>query len=625
MRTVLLFLVLCPFIAVAAEPAPLRVGPHPRLLVTDARLAAIAAAIPGDPRLARLVAAVEASATALLPQAPLERVLVGDKRKRLLGTSRQAVSRVLTLGLMQRLHPRPELRQRLVQELLALCAFSDWHPDHFLDTAEMTAAVAIGYDWLFAELEPAQRTLIRQALIEKGLRPGQRPQGWVAGDNNWNQVCHGGLVCGALAVAEDEPALAQELIARARAHIGGGLHAYVPAGAYPEGPGYWDYGTSYSVLTAAALTSALGDDAGIAAAPGFAASFDYLVHATGPTGLVFNYADGGPLVAISPMHFWAAGVYGRPDLAQWCWQAHERWLDGREVPGERQDNLAGRFLPLAVAWYVPPMGAPARREWWAAGDGRVHLALMRSGWDAAASFAGIKGGRLRVNHGHLDAGGFVFDAAGVRWAHELGMEREIYDRNDSWGTQQDSPRWRFLRANNHGHNVLTIGDALQQVEGVSPLTRVFAADDRAHAIVDLSAAYHGQAASARRGLALIGGRRHLLVQDELTEVTASLTWTMITRATATIAADGRSAVLSEAGKRLGVHLVSAPPEARLVVEDVTPPAADENPNQGFRRLCVQVPAAPRASLTLSVMLVVDDGALPALPAGDLESWAGGQP
>ena len=38
---------------------------------------------------------------------------------------------------------------RAVKEMLAVSAFSDWNPSHFLDVAEMTMAVSIGYDWLY--------------------------------------------------------------------------------------------------------------------------------------------------------------------------------------------------------------------------------------------------------------------------------------------------------------------------------------------------------------------------------------------------------------------------------------------------------------------------------------------
>ena len=38
--------------------------------------------------------------------------------------------------------------ERLEEEMLAAAGFSDWNPGSFLDVAEMTTALAIGYDWL---------------------------------------------------------------------------------------------------------------------------------------------------------------------------------------------------------------------------------------------------------------------------------------------------------------------------------------------------------------------------------------------------------------------------------------------------------------------------------------------
>ena len=37
-------------------------------------------------------------------------------------------------------------------EMLAIYSFSDWNPSHFLDVAEMTMVVSIGYDLLFNSL-----------------------------------------------------------------------------------------------------------------------------------------------------------------------------------------------------------------------------------------------------------------------------------------------------------------------------------------------------------------------------------------------------------------------------------------------------------------------------------------
>lgn len=44
--------------------------------------------------------------------------------------------------------------ERARQEMLAVASFSDWNPSHFLDVAEMTVVMCIGYDWLYDDLPP---------------------------------------------------------------------------------------------------------------------------------------------------------------------------------------------------------------------------------------------------------------------------------------------------------------------------------------------------------------------------------------------------------------------------------------------------------------------------------------
>ena len=75
--------------------------------------------------------------------------------------------------------------------------FPDWNPRHFLDTAEMTHAFAIGYDWGYDAWSPEQRSRLRKAIVEMGFQPAlklYRPgTGWTKARHNWNQVCNGGM------------------------------------------------------------------------------------------------------------------------------------------------------------------------------------------------------------------------------------------------------------------------------------------------------------------------------------------------------------------------------------------------------------------------------------------------
>ena len=194
--------------------------------------------------------------------------------------------------------------------MLTAAAFPDWNPSHFLDVAEMTLALAVGYDWLFDALSAADRATIKGAILRHSLgfaREAYAPNGtkdkrlWFAmAHHNWNQVCNGGLLAGALALADEEPALARLIVEGAIKSLPRAMAAYAPDGAYPEGPGYWGYGTSYNVIAIALLESALGTDFGLTKAEAFDRTALYRLHIQGTSGLAFNHADGSAGLGVGP-------------------------------------------------------------------------------------------------------------------------------------------------------------------------------------------------------------------------------------------------------------------------------------------------------------------------------------
>ena len=153
-------------------------------------------------------------ASRILEEPVVERTLDGP---RLLTQSRVALLRISTLSGLFLLDGDARALARAKAEMKAVAAFSDWNPSHFLDVAELTAAMALGYDWLYSDLTSEERELFRAAIIAKGLEPGVKairaPAFWAAqGRNTWSEVCFGGLTLGALAVAEHAPDLAASVL-----------------------------------------------------------------------------------------------------------------------------------------------------------------------------------------------------------------------------------------------------------------------------------------------------------------------------------------------------------------------------------------------------------------------------
>ncbi len=524
--------------------------PHPRLLMTSQDEARVREEIAAHKTKGALFVLIRKNAEEILGQPPVVRKQEG---KRLLSVSREALRRILCLAFVYRIAGEVVYAERAIGEMEAAAAFSDWNPSHFLDVAEMTAALAIGYDWLFPLLTPEQETQIRQSIIEKGIAPSfTGKHGWVRGDNNWNQVCHGGLVLGALALLEREPERAVRVIARALDGLPCAMKEYQPDGVYVEGPGYWAYGTTYNILCIAAFESALNTDFGLTEFPGFRETALFPLYMTGPTGNHFSFSDCGARGGCFPAMYWFARRLNDPGLLFF----EHRWLQ-KTLLGEASSN--DRFLPLVLLWWDGSTpGTPRQPLHWK-GEGLNPVAVHRTSWtDPNAVFLAVKGGTPSANHGHMDIGSFIFEADGVRWALDI-MGRGYGDLEARgmgiWNKSQDSDRWRIYRYHNSSHNTLMVNKRAQHVDGHAAITAFGGEPKDAFTIIAMAPVYEGELAEACRGFSLLPDGR-LWIQDELVcgNHAADVRWAMITRADITITGTGH-AVLTEQGKRLlfGVH------------------------------------------------------------------------
>ena len=322
LMTVSLFLVAGAWLsatsAETSDPLATLRDEHPRLLFLKEEQQRIQDLARTDNLLALLIEQNRVNAVAFLNEPPVRYEIPDGKR--LLAQSRSCIRRVATMAMAYRLSGDQRFADGAINEMLVAANFQDWNPSHFLDTAEMTTALAIGYDWLHAVIKPAERTSIREAIIRLGLEEGKKVYDsggwWSVRDNNWNQVCNGGMILGALAIADEERELAREILSSALQSIPHGVSVYKPSGAYPEGPSYWQYGTSYTCLTMNGLMTALGTDFNIHRTPGLAKTGWFRMHTIGPTGSYFNYADCGMSSRLASTMFSLADTYDQPAFAR---------------------------------------------------------------------------------------------------------------------------------------------------------------------------------------------------------------------------------------------------------------------------------------------------------------------
>ncbi len=570
----LILLAFCAALALpAAENDPLRTlkKAHPRLIASASDIARIRSLIRDDPFAAAIHQQLREAASRIESSPTVKYKLVGP---RLLAQSRLCLSRVYTLALLYRLDGEQRYLERALKELRAAAAFPDWNPSHFLDTAEMSHAFAIGYDWLYPALKPRDRAWIRKALVDKGLRVGlkeyERGVWWSKAHMNWNQVCNGGLGIGALAVADEEPELSRRVLQHALHSIPLALGAYAPDGGWAEGPGYWHYATRYTVYFLVALESALGTDFGLSEAEGFDHAGRFRIYFCGPAGKTFNYADAHDRIGGAPEMFWLARRFSEPVYA---WQQQE-WL--RTTP--RPD-------PLDLVWYQAAGRSPHGAGWPLDACFRgVDVAFLRSAWDDPnAIFVAVKGGDNKANHSHLDLGTFVLDAGGVRWAMDLGSDN--YNLPQYFGKL----RWTYYRLRTESHNTVLLDGANQDPKAAAPITEHSFQPDLALVRVNLSGAYPGRLQQWERTVAL-AERRQVVIQDKIRAVRpVEALWGMVTDAR--VAVSGVKAQLRKAGWILAAEILS-PPGARFATVSTQPPQP-QNQNTGTTKVVVRLPGRTR--------------------------------
>jgi hypothetical protein len=557
----------------------LRVG-HPRLLILDEQWTALKKMIETDPDATSLYGQLHAHAEDLLKQ-PTLTYQIGGPEHTLLEVSREVEGRVWLLAGIYRLSDDSRFAERARDEMLAAARFPDWYTNHFLDTAEMTAALSIGYDWLFHYLSPQDRTLIRQAIVTKGLDPGiveLSTHGKLSQmHNNWVQVCNGGLTMGALAVADEETERAAKIIRLSQKPMENIMKLFSPDGGFEEGPNYWNYATAYNVFYLAALDSALQTDFGLSKASGFAATGNYRMQTIGPSGKYVNFGDASELASFAPQMFWLGKKFNHPEYA-----SHEHMVRNLFF-ADRIDKESSRFSIMELLWGWPDTLPLSEKHWPRSTHFiRIAAAYFRGEWgDTNAMYIGFKGGSNYASHGHLDLGTFILDAFGVRWGIDLGGDN--YGLPGYFGAQ----RWNYYRLRTEGHNTLTVDGQNEDYKATAQITAFHESSNQVYAIVNLNKAYPSLLSSWQRGIMLIN-QNQVLIQDEVApKKSVDLVWNFHTHAAIEIAPSGTEALLSQGPSKLSARILM-PPSAKFSVSPVDLPAP-QKPTPGVYNLMICLP------------------------------------
>ncbi len=520
------------------------------------------------------------------------------------------------------------------------------YPTKLLNVAEMMFGVAVGLDWLWNKPDwwfingKDQRVAVARALYTKGLRtfyqgdPAQASGRYlIKGAENWAQVANASALAAALALAHSNLSLGADLpeetvnilasrtIDDASDSLLGAQIMYAPAGAYAEGLGYWNYGTSYQIFAIAMLESALGGRD----APwiqrqvqplwdhnGFRSTSWFRVSMVGPTGLGFTYSDTGvipgkiiadddPSLALT----WLTQRFEQPDLegrsrrnladdhrtipsaisdstffTSYCYPLHYVWMPSPSTAGGTSGPLDHRFSGQ-------PLG---QRE-----TNAPELAILRNDRnDAKSLWVAVKAGASGLGHAHADLGSFCLDQAGVRWAEDLGADD--YAQDGYFEDEEGGRRWSYLFCGVEGHNVLSPGSYPQALVALAPITGFSATPNHAWTTVDLTQIYPGVADRHVRGIELIDQRQQVLIQDDLARLRPGipLTWRMMTAATVTV--ETGHLVLSRVLNGITVRMileVLQPAGTSVTIQRVDNLPGHRERFPGYSRISIRIP--PRSS------------------------------
>jgi hypothetical protein len=579
---------------------------HPRLMFTKEDQLRIESLAKQDTLLQKLLDELFVHADLFLSEPAIKFDLEGSPRPRLLFQSRACLTKILTLGTAYRLSGDTSYARRAIKEMHIAAGFPDWNPSHFLDVAEMGTALAIGYDWLFDILSPNDREIIRTAILKHALEPGLsvHPDRFRSKTNNWNLICNGGLVITALAIADEEPIIAERIIRKAVKSLPNALKNYAPDGAWFEGPAYWMSATNYLSMMLSSMWSALGTDYGLSKSSGLENTGRFFIDAIGPTGDFFNYADGGKdLYTTPPALLCLAQLYNEPLLAWYNHQLVDSFLPIiKKTDSEGNHKLYNhRLFALEIIWFTPatkpnrnvlPLNTFYR--------GLTDVAFFRSSWEKDALWVGFKTGKNSVNHAHLDCGTFVFELGGHRWAEDLGDDDYnlpgYFERNSDSGR-----RWNYFRTSSLSHNVPVINNQNQRFNSDTKIIAFESNPKSAQVVADLSTAYEGLAESVKRGLSIFD-QNTLLIQDEVVALKQGdqFRWAMLTSAAITV--NSNLAELQIDDDTLTVEILQPSDAIFDTVSTISTYHPNETPNPGTRLLTISMPLEKNKINTIAVVL-----------------------
>lgn len=511
------------------------------------------------------------------------------------------------LAFMYKMTGDVKYADRAWKELENICVnYPNWNDKNSLiDTSYLSLGAAIGYDWLYDYLNDSQKKTIENALMQKSLSiflNFYKTNGhfFIENKTNWNISSNAAAAVAAMAIYNSGNASTTvPIIQNALKSIQNSMVSYFSDGSNSEGPLYFGFSLEFLIDLISTSKSTLNIDKPFGSLLNYEKIGNYLNYIMGET-IRFNYADSDANIGKLDDYnrgdygLWFAKELNKPELT-----AYDRLFRTKFFT----DNMYS-LLWYDKALFIAPIN-PSLDMIYKDQD----IATMRSDFNFSnnlGTFVGFKGGLNGVSHGDLDAGTFVFDALGERWAMDLG--RENYSLPGYFDDKQKGVRWSYYRKRAEGHNTLVIGTSRnedQVVDSKSDIIESSLNTPAPYGIIDMTPAYSDKALKINRKFQLLNNRTQLSITDTFyLKSSQDVIWQMHTRANATVINNGKEVVLQQNGKTLTIKLTS---NCNMVFQivDAVPYAGSPNPqgqtaNTGVKKIIAKAKAK---NGTINVLMV----------------------
>jgi hypothetical protein len=382
-----------------------------------------------------------------------------------------------------------------------------------LGSSMRAATLATIINWLGESLGPEivnrVKSEIRRRVVDPYLEGAYHDKkeaswDWVTGINNWNAVCHAGVVYATLATVEEKETRARVAAASAN-FIKNYLNGFTTDGYCSEGIGYWSYGFGHFVILAERLLEAttgrldIYQDPIVAKAATFPARFQLTPE--------FYPAFSDNSISSHPQP-WILTMLGRRHLLD--------SVPPQKLPPD-QLPLGGELYEIDLMLNPPPVtGIPLAIEPSTSLRGVFDIAgvLVCRPIDQQHGLAvAMKGGHNNENHNHNDVGTYALASGGVPVLGDPGGE--VYTKRTFSSHRYDS---KVLSS--YGHPVPVVDGQLQSTgsQAKAKILSLKFSDTSDHFVMDLTTAYliEGLTELKRSFIYNRTGATSLVIQDEMT-------------------------------------------------------------------------------------------------------------